>query len=135
MATKQPTPTKGAQKPKPASHSQQVREQRSQIADLDVDERRAFEEWKREQEQNQSAWEHKTQEELELKFLEKLNKKNEQNEKGTRRKKKSKSENWGNEDPCGNRKPQIDLELLAEKVFQRLIFEARIERERAGGAG
>jgi len=135
MTTKQPTPTKGAQKPKTVSQPQAAREQRSQIADLDVDERRAFEEWKREQEQKQSAWEHKTQEELELKFLEKLNKKNEEKEKGTRRKKKNKSESWGHEDPCGNRKPQIDLELLADKVFQRLIFEARIERERAGGAG
>jgi type IV secretory pathway VirB10-like protein len=135
MAIRQPTPTKGAQKPKTASQPHAVREQRSQIADLDVDERRAFEEWKREQEQKQSAWEHKTQEELELKFLEKLNKKNEEKEKGTRRKKKNKSESWGNEDACGNRKPQIDLELLADKVFQRLIFEARIERERAGGAG
>ena len=27
---------------------------------------------------------------------------------------------------------EIDLEQLAEKIFQRLVFEARIERERFG---
>ena len=37
--------------------------------------------------------------------------------------------------PKGNNYIGLDVEQLAEKVFQRLIFEARIERERTGWAG
>ena len=133
MATKNTAPTNGAKKPKAAAKA--PREPRSRISELDVDERRAFEEWKRDQEQKQGAWEHKTNEELELKFLEKLNKKSEQSAKGGKSGKKDKSGGCPDDDPCGKRKPQIDLEMLAEKVFQQLIFEARIERERVGWAG
>jgi hypothetical protein len=35
-------------------------------------------------------------------------------------------------DPCGTRKKPINVELLADKVYERLLFEARIERERIG---
>ena len=128
MVTRNAAPTKGAKRPKPAPKAQP--EPRSRISDLDVDERRAFEEWKRAKLQNQAAWEHKTDEEMELGFLEKLNKKSKK--KGSQ---KDKSGGCADEDPCGDPKPQIDLEMLAEKVFQRLIFEARIERERVGWAG
>jgi len=120
MATKNTVPTNGAKKPKPAPKAPP--EPRSRISDLDVDERRAFEEWKRDQEQNQGAWEHPTNEELELKFLEKLNKKSEQRAKGAKSSKKDTSFGCPDDDPCGDRKPQIDLELLAEKVFQQLIL-------------
>ena|SRR5579859_3714757 len=34
-------------------------------------------------------------------------------------------------DPCKPKK-ELNMQLLAEKVFERLIFEARIERERVG---
>ncbi len=34
--------------------------------------------------------------------------------------------------PCGGVKVDIDLEALSELVFRRLIFEARLERERTG---
>lgn len=35
-------------------------------------------------------------------------------------------------DPCGKRNKPINVEMLAEKVYERLLFEARIERERIG---
>ena len=134
MATKNTAPSKGAKKPT-ATKLPPTRKPRSAIADLDVDERRAFEEWKVERERNAAAWDHKKPEELELEFLKKLNdrEKKKKNASGASGKKKTKD--CGDNDPCGEKQPKIDLEMLAEKVFFRLIFEARIERERAGWAG
>ncbi len=44
-------------------------------------------------------------------------------------------EGCGDDNPCGDPKiEKIDLENLAELVFQRLVFEARIEAERTGWA-
>ena len=40
----------------------------------------------------------------------------------------------GLENPCEppDKADKINLEVLAQKIFQRLVFEARVERERAG---
>ena len=38
------------------------------------------------------------------------------------------------EHPCDDQLPQVDMQSLAERIFQRLMFEARIERERIGRA-
>jgi hypothetical protein len=121
---------KTAPKPKP----QPKREVPSAISGLDVDERRAFEDWKREEERNRPAWKNPTKEELELEFLELLKEKSKKSKSGGALSMKKLSD-CGNNDPCGDQMPKIDMEMLAEKVFQRLIFEARLERERIGWAG
>ena len=38
----------------------------------------------------------------------------------------------GDDDGCGKKIKEINLEALAELVFARMIFEVRIERERTG---
>ena len=135
MVTKT-TPTRGGKNPKPAPQPKPKpkREVPSAISGLDVDERRAFEDWKREEERNRPAWKNPTKEELELEFLELLKEKSKKGKTGDALSRK-KSSDCGDNDPCGDQKPKIDMETLAEKVFQRLIFEARIERERIGWAG
>ena len=130
MVTKQAAPPSGAKKAKAAAKFKPAREIPSAIADLDVDERRAFEEWKREEARNRPAWKNPTKEELELEFLETLKK--DKKQKGSTHKK---SDGCGDYDPCADRKPKIDMEMLAEKVFAKLIVEARIEHERIGWAG
>jgi hypothetical protein len=129
MVTKNAVPANGANRPKAAAKLRRAREAPSAIADLDVDQRRAFEEWKGEKERNLAAWEHPTKEELELEFLQTLKGKSKTGSK------EIKSDGCGDGTPCGDRKPKIDVETLADKVFLRLIFEARIERERTGWAG
>ena len=131
-ATPMPAPKTNAKKnhaparkkPKAAAKPTLTREPRSAISELDVDERRAFEEWKQKNERDQSAWEHQTKEELELEFLEKLNDKSKKGHK--------KGKSGGHHGLCPDPKPKIDLEALAEKVVQRLILEARLEHGRAG---
>lgn len=123
-------PKPGAKKPKPVVRSLPTseREAAEVVAGFDVDERRAFEDWKREEERNRPAWKNPTKEELEVEYLEQLKEKSRKGRSGGRLSKKK----WTD---CGDQKPKIDMETLADKVFQRLIFEARLERERIGWAG
>jgi hypothetical protein len=53
----------------------------------------------------------------------------------------SKAGGGSGEAPCGgfgnpceepDKADKVNLEVLAQKIFQRLVFEARVERERAG---
>jgi len=46
-------------------------------------------------------------------------------------KKDKSNEGCPDNDPCKPKK-ELNMQLLAERVFERLIFEARIERERVG---
>ena len=66
----------------------------------------------------------KTEKELEKEELKKLTGKS----KGEARLKSG----CGDDDGCGQKIKEINLEALAELVFERMIFEVRIERERTG---
>src|SRR5262245_60393802 len=122
---------KGTSSPKPTGRAPTTEEREADqtVAGFDVDQRRAFEDWKREEERNRPAWKNPTKEELEVEYLEYLKDKKRKGKGGSL---SMKSSDCADVDPCGKAKPQIDMEMLAEKVFQRLIFEARIERERIG---
>jgi hypothetical protein len=121
MANKPAVPAKGPQRPKAALRPTPKKD--TSIDDLDNEVRRDFEAWRKEKERK---GERGTPDGLLKEFLEKRKEKSDSKvEKVSRR----------SEDKCGVKKPRIDFETLAEKVFMRLVFEARIERERSGWAG
>src|SRR5438067_987949 len=121
MVTKSATKTtRGAPKPHrkvTELDADQRRQLDRKFAELDTDQRRQLEEAIRERQRNAPAWENKTREELEeeetKELLESLNDKGEAKDK----KKRKKSGGCGHKNPCGKEKPQLNVELLAEKIF------------------
>ena len=90
------------------------------LDELTVEMREKFEDWRKEKERTGNR---DTPQELLKEFLEKQIKK-----------KNAKKEKFGDE-KCGAIRTRMDLDLLAEKVLMRLIWDARVERERSGWAG
>jgi hypothetical protein len=120
----------GAQQPDPKPAANAPR-RGPRLSDLDVDQRRQVEEAIREREHNAAAWEHKTREKLEeeetKKLLESLKSEGELGEKHHQQ-----NHDCDEHDPCGHRKPQVDIDELSEKVFDLLRSEMLVEFERDG---
>ena len=122
MVTKTAAPARGAQRPKVAVPPKPQSKVSDKLDELDEELRTKFEAWRKEKERTGSR---STPEELLKEFLEKQIKKSAA----------KKDKGLFGDDRCGAIRTRMDLELLAEKVFMRLICEARIERERSGWAG
>ena len=123
MVHKSPIPAKGAQHPKTAVPTKPQPTLDAKLDELDEELRTKFEDWRKEQER---IGRRETPDELLKEFLENKIKRN-----------AAKKDKFllGDDGKCGAKRTRMDLELLAEKVFTRLICEARIERERSGWAG
>jgi hypothetical protein len=135
MVTKTATKTTGAPQPgrRPITAPTTAPKPRRRPEGLDADQLRELDETIAERLRNPGSWAGKTKEQVEEEETKKLLKslKGDADDKIKYRK----SGGCGYSDPCGNKKkPELDLELLADKIFQRLIYEARVERERAGWA-
>ena len=123
MVTKTVVPARGVQRPKVAVRPKHQSKADDKLDELDEELRTRFEAWRKEKERKGARG---ATDELLKQFLEKQTEKS---------KDKKEKQSGLSDDRCGAIRTRMDLELLAEKVFMRLICEARIERERSGWAG